>query len=55
MIVLATGSHVVPNWKIEYITYYRAPDKVGIEDNSKIIFVISQQNLYCDPTLELSR
>ena len=27
----------------------------GIEDNLKIIFLISQMNTCCDPTLELSR
>ena len=27
----------------------------GIEDNSKIIFLISQQNICCDPSLELCR
>ena len=26
-----------------------------IEDNSKIIFLISQQNIRCDPSLEPSR
>ena len=28
--------------------------KVGIEDNSKIIFLISQQNICCDSSLEPS-
>ena len=33
----------------------RVPEKRwGIEDNSKIIFLISQQNILCDPSLELS-
>ena len=26
----------------------------GIEDNSKLIFLISQQNITCDPSLEPS-
>ena len=27
----------------------------GIKDNSKMIFLISRQKHYCDPSLELSR
>ena len=35
----------------------RLPDKVGFEDNSKIICLISQQRhtIHCDPSLEPSR
>ena len=34
----------------------RVPEKRwGIEDNSNIIFLISQQNILCDPSLDLSR
>ena len=32
----------------------KAPDKRGIKDNSKIIFLISQRKHICDPSLELS-
>ena len=28
--------------------------KEGTEDNSKIIFLISQENIWCDPSLEPS-
>ena len=33
----------------------RASDKRGIEDYSKIIFFMSQQNICCDPSLEPSQ
>ena len=39
-------SHVTP--------LIRAPDKWGIEDNSKIIFLILNENICCDPSLEPS-
>ena len=29
--------------------------RVGLEDNPKLFFLISQQNIYCDPSLEPSR
>ena len=38
-----------------FCIFARAPDKGGgIEGNSKIIFRISQLNIYCDPSLEPS-
>ena len=33
----------------------RAPDKRGIEENSKIIFLFLSENICCDPSLEPSR
>ena len=34
---------------------FRAPDKSGIKNNSKIIFVLFlNENICCDPSLELS-
>ena len=36
-------------------TLYRAPDKRGYEDNSEMIFLNFQQNICCDPSLELSQ
>ena len=37
------------------ISYYRAPNKRGIEDNSKIIFLFLNENIYRDPSLEPSQ
>ena len=39
------------------LTLNRAPDKGGggIEDKSKIFFLISPLNICCDPSLELSQ
>ena len=52
----ASGLH-----KSKYPPYIRTPDKEngdqdkrGIEDNSKIIFLISQEKLSSDPSLDLS-
>ena len=36
------------------ITYARAPDKGGIEDNSDIFFLFLNDNISCDPSLRLS-
>ena len=33
----------------------RAPDKRGIKDSSKIIFLFLNQNICCDPSIEPSR
>ena len=32
---------------------YRPPDKRGIEDNSKIIFLFLNENIHCEPPLEI--
>ena len=34
--------------------HYELQIRGGIEDNSKIMFLISQQNIFCDSSLELS-
>ena len=37
-----------------FACFLRAPDEKGNRDISKIIFLISQKNISCDPSLEPS-